>query len=222
MPKYDTILFDMDGTLTDPKEGITKCVQYALEKLGRTAPPADELVWFIGPPLRESFASILQTSDHSLIEQAVDAYRERYADTGIYECFLYPGIKNLLAELHKLNYRVILATSKASVYAQQLLKHFSIDHFFNLVVGSNLDGSLCDKSDIIAHIFNRLPDLNKKRTVMIGDRIYDIKGAQDNGIDVIGVTYGYGSLIEIREAGPSYIAESAKVLDNIIKGVFHG
>lgn len=208
MKKYNTILLDLDGTLTNPKEGITKCVQYALKKLEQPIPAVDELEWVIGPPLKDSFAIILQTKDQAEIDNAISLYRERYATIGIYECYLYNGIKELLIKLHQLNYQLVLATSKAVVYAHQLLEHYELSDMFELIVGSNLDGSLSDKTEIIAHIINHLPKTKKEEMVMIGDRFYDIVGAKNNGIDCIGVTYGYGSLPEIVEAAPTFIADS--------------
>lgn len=216
MNKYNTILFDLDGTLTDPKEGITKCVQYALEKMNQPVPPADELLWYIGPPLRDSFAQSLQTENANLIEQAVHLYRERYAQKGIYECILFEGIKQLLTNLNNSGNKIVLATSKAEIYALQLLQHYQIDHLFTLIVGSNLDGTMCDKTEIIAHILGQLPDMNRNKVVMIGDRIFDITGAKNNNLDCIGVTYGYGSVEEITEANPTYIAKSVEQLGKIL------
>lgn len=214
--KYKTALFDLDGTLTDPGIGITRCVQYALKELGYPVPIMEELLWFIGPPLRDSFAKILASDNFALIEKAVGLYRERYTQQGIFECELYSGIEQLLEKLHENKIDIVLATSKPGVYARQLLEHYNIEKYFKLIVGSKLDGTLSNKNEIIAHIIKKLPVVDKSKIIMIGDRFYDIEGAKENLIDSIGVTYGYGSHKELSEASPTFLAKSVSELYNIL------
>lgn len=215
-PKYQTVLFDLDGTLTDPGIGITRCVQYALKKLDYPVPALKELLWFIGPPLRDSFAKILATDDFELIEKAVSLYRERYTRQGIFECELYSGIKQLLEKLHENRIDIVLATSKPEIYARQLLEHYNIEKYFKLIVGSELDGKLSNKNEIIAHIIKKLPEADKSKTIMIGDRFYDINGARENLIDSIGVTYGYGSQKELIACTPTFLADTVSDISNIL------
>lgn len=201
---YEIILFDLDGTLTNPKLGITKSVQYALAKLGIYEENLDDLVKFIGPPLMNSFMDYYRF-DETKAKMAVDYYREYYSESGIYENEVYDQIPTLLEELKTNKKELIIATSKPTVFVERVLKHFEIFKFFTSVVGSNLDGTRVSKEEIIGWILSNLKHKTKEKVIMIGDRKHDIIGAKANEIDSVGVTYGYGSIAEIQNEGPTYI-----------------
>ncbi len=208
---YEIVLFDLDGTLTDPKVGITLSVQYALNKMGIQEEDPDSLTPFIGPPLLSSFKELYHMNDEEAI-QAIWYYRERFSTTGLYENKVYPGIRELLATLKNQGRKLIVATSKPTEFSIQILEHFDLKQFFTSIVGSNLDGSRTEKSDVIEFALagENISDLSK--VVMIGDRKYDITGAKKNNIDVIAVTYGYGSYQELVDADPNYIVSSVDEL----------
>jgi phosphoglycolate phosphatase len=212
---YDNILFDLDGTLTDPKEGITKSVQYALDKIGIHVADPDDLVNFIGPPLFESFRDFYGF-DACLAQRAVEFYRERFAETGIFENRLYPGIAALLAALKDQGRGLFVATSKPTVFALRIIRHFGLETYFEGMVGSGLDGSRNSKAEVIAEVLAKYRFGAKDRTVMIGDRKHDLIGARACGIDSIGVAFGYGSLAELEECKPTYIAESIAELRRLL------
>ncbi|MCS5629149.1 MAG: HAD hydrolase-like protein [Planctomycetes bacterium] len=201
------VLFDLDGTLTDPREGITRCIRHALEKLGRDSPPDSELFRFIGPPLREAFASILGPADRDLIEKAVALYRERFASIGILENQVYPGIPALLVRLRELQYRLLVATSKPIVYAERILEHFGIARHFEAVYGPDLDGNHDDKSEMVRFLV-REERLEPANTALVGDRKHDMLAARENGLIAIGVAYGFGTEAELASAGAWTVARS--------------
>ena len=201
------ILFDLDGTLTDPKEGITRCIQFSLGQLGQTSPEADQLTWCIGPPLRGSFSRLLNTTDDVLLDQALSYYRKRFSETGIYENALYPGITPALRRIRRAGFRVFLATSKPRVYAQRILDHFDLAQFFQAIHGSEMDGRLSDKGELVAHILGS-EMLDPKTTLIVGDRFHDIVAGKKNGIMTAAVTYGYGSREEITATSPDFVFES--------------
>ena len=208
---YNYILFDLDGTLTDPKEGITNSVAYALMSYGIKENP-DKLTPFIGPPLHESFM-VYYNFDEKKAMEAVDKYREYFADKGIFENKLYPETEDFLKTLRAAGKKIALATSKPEIFAKRILEYFHIDGYFDAVVGSNMDGSRTKKAEVIAEVFERLQASEGKRPeksemVMIGDRLHDIAGAAENDIDSIGVTFGYGGYDELYKAGANYIADS--------------
>lgn len=215
MSAYKVILFDLDGTLSDPKEGITKSVQYALEKLRVEVPNLDELESFIGPPLQVSFAEKYRF-DAEKIEQVISFYRERFKEKGMYENELYKDIPFLLKGLKEEQYTLVVATSKPTVFAEQILQYFHLDEYFDLVIGSNLDGTRSAKGEIIAHILHTYKEYDKAAFLMIGDRKHDIIGANENGIDAIGVTYGYGSLEELNGSNPTYLVNSVMDIKDVI------
>ena len=209
--RYEVVLFDLDGTLTDPKPGITRSVRYALEHLGVAVPDLEALTRFIGPPLHLSFARFYGF-DEMKAREAVSRYREYFAETGLYENAVYPGIPNLLARLQEHGHRLLVATSKPTVYARQILEHFQLDRYFEQVVGSDLDLTRSDKAQIIAEALAGQADMARDVVVMVGDREHDILGARANRIASIGVTYGYGSLAELRDAGATAIAATVDEL----------
>ncbi len=208
---FRNILFDLDGTLTDPAEGITGCIRYAMERLGVQAPPASGLLWCIGPPLRESFSKLLGSSDKALLEAAVGLYRQRFSSEGIYENRLYPMIRPALRALAGSGLLLMLATSKPTVFAETVLAHFRLSDFFDSVYGSGLDGSLANKGELIRHVLAE-GRLDLKTTLMVGDRKHDVEGARLCGIRSGAVTWGYGSLAELGEAKPDYIFNTPKEL----------
>ncbi|MDF2938701.1 MAG: phosphoglycolate phosphatase [Paenibacillaceae bacterium] len=208
--RYTAVLFDLDGTLTDPKTGITKGVQYALAKAQITVEDLDTLECFIGPPLTVSFSEFYGFSDADA-QAAVAAYREYYSVTGLYENLLYDGIRELLELLKAQGRKLIVATSKPTVFSQTILEHFQIASYFDHIVGSNLDGTLSEKAEIIAHILEH-NQLDKSSVVMIGDRKFDIIGAHANKIDSIAVGFGYGSEAELLGAEPTHYVKTVAEL----------
>ena len=215
MKNYKVVLFDLDGTLSDPKIGITKSVQYALQKAGVMVNDLDELEPFIGPPLQVSFQEIYGFND-TQITQAIRYYRERFTERGMFENKLYEDIPALLAHLKQQGYILTIATSKPTVFAEQIIKYFQLESYFDLVVGSHLDGSRSAKSEIIAEVLQHFNLFPKEQFIMIGDRNYDVLGAYDNQIDAIGVTYGYGSLEELKNESPTYIVDHVSDLQKYL------
>lgn len=199
------VCFDLDGTLTDPKLGITNCIRYALEQMGREAPPADELTWCIGPPLLQSFETML--GDAAKADRALVLYRERFGDVGLYENEVYPGIVDVLADCQARELRLFVATSKPVVYAERIIEHFGLSQYFEAVCGAELDGTRSDKTELLAWV-RAQHGLDAAGSMMIGDRRHDIIGAKNNGMRTVGVTYGYGSREELAEAGADWIVDS--------------
>ena len=212
---FEYILFDLDGTITDSGEGITKSVQYALKYFDILVNNLEDLHKFIGPPLKESFKEYYKFDDEKA-NVALVKYREYYADKGIYENSLYDGIIDVLDTLKKNNKTIILATSKPEVYAKQILEYFKIDKYFFFVAGSDFDETRVKKGDVIKYALEgaKVSDLSK--VIMVGDREHDIIGAKENNIKSIGVLYGYGDVIELTQARADYIAKNTKELLNII------
>ncbi|MBT2724501.1 HAD family hydrolase [Bacillus sp. ISL-46] len=215
MDKYKIILFDLDGTLSDPKVGITKSVQYALQKMDIIEPDIDKLECFIGPPLQVSFAEYYDFDDENT-QRAIDYYRERFKDKGMFENKLYSDIPLLLKSLKEQQYTLVVATSKPTVFSEQILKYFNIDQYFELVVGSNLDGTRTSKTEIIQYIIDKYNEHMLDDFIMIGDRKHDIIGANNTGIDSIGVTYGYGSFKELSDSNPTHIVNSVDEIKDIL------
>ena len=198
----EAIYFDLDGTLTDPKPGITRCIQYALQRLDHpTIPTEDELTWCIGPPLRSSFVKLL--GDHSA-DRAVTLYRERFSDIGLYENGVYDGIDEVLTALRASGHRLFVATSKAHVFAERIIDHFGLRKHFERVFGAELDGTRADKSHLLEYALKEVA-VDPSKTLMIGDRSHDMVGAKNNGMKGIGVLYGYGSRAELIEAGAHHV-----------------
>lgn len=212
---YSLILFDLDGTLTDPKLGITRCVQYALHKLGIEEPDLDKLVHFIGPPLMKTFQHTYCLSETDAAK-AVCFYRERFVDVGMYENAVYPGVPEMLAKLRLLGKELVIATSKPTVYSVQIIEHFGLNQYFSKIIGSNLDGTRVEKAEVIEFALAEIGEYDKRRIVMVGDRMHDIHGAAGNGIDSIAVTFGYGEMQELEQAKPTYVVSSIQELMAII------
>jgi phosphoglycolate phosphatase len=199
----DAIFFDLDGTLTDPKPGITRSIQYALQRLDHPAiPTEDELTWCIGPPLRASFVRLLG-GDHAA-DHAVSLYRERFSDIGLYENGVYDGIGDVLTELCTSGHRLFVATSKPHIFAERIIDHFGLRGHFERVFGSELDGTRVDKSHLLEYALKEVL-VDPAKTLMIGDRSHDMVGAKNNGMKGIGVLYGYGSRDELLGAGAQHV-----------------
>ncbi|PRR86869.1 HAD family hydrolase [Clostridium luticellarii] len=209
--KYKYILFDLDGTLTDSKEGITKSVQYALRKYHISVKNLNSLENFIGPPLKDSFMQYYNFNEGQAIK-AVEYYRENFKTKGIFQNRVYENIENLLKKLKNLNLSLMVATSKPTVFAKKILNHFNLSEYFDDIVGSGLDGTRGKKGEVIKYIIDKHDIEDTDKAVMIGDRRYDALGAAQNGVDCIGVAYGYGSVEELKNAGAAYIVHNVEEL----------
>ncbi|MBD2123632.1 HAD family hydrolase [Trichocoleus sp. FACHB-262] len=209
------ILFDLDGTLTDPKPGITRSIQHALSELGYPSPAANDLLWCIGPPLQQSFATLLHTSDKVLIDRAVTLYRDRYATIGLFENSLYPQIVETLETMRAAGYQTLVATSKPQIYALRIVEHFKLTTLFDGVYGSELDGTRSEKDTLIAYIL-KTEQLAPANTVMVGDRKHDMIGAKRNRMGAIGITYGYGTVEELELHGADRLAHSPAEIPTVL------
>lgn len=219
-PRYRAILFDLDGTLTDPYLGITRTFIYALGQLGVHPPDEATLRTWIGPPLQDSFRAYL--GDEALARQGVAAYRARYGTIGMYENRVYSGIPELLSELRTAGKRLVLATSKLHSVAQAILEHFQLAPYFDATYGASLDASLSAKADIIAAALDQLAPGERQACVMVGDTAYDVAGAQAHGLPCIAVSYGYGTAESLAAAGPDAIARSVAELRELLLGGTNG
>nr|WP_295684979.1 HAD family hydrolase [uncultured Lachnoclostridium sp.] len=209
---YDYILFDLDGTLTDPKLGITKSIAYSLKFFDIEIENLDSLCKYIGPPLVDSFMDFGFSKEKAL--EAVDKYREYFKDYGIYENEVYEGVAQLLSKLKERKKKIMLATSKPEVFAKQILEHFGLLQYFDFVGGSELNGDRAEKSEVIQYVLKEGKVTDRTKAVMIGDRKYDILGAKEVGIDSIGVLNGYGNQEELIAAGADAIVSSVCDLVN--------
>lgn len=214
-----TILFDLDGTLTDPKVGITRCIRHALMEVAGETPDADELTWCIGPPLLGSFERLLAGKGDAAL--ALTRYRERFGDVGLYENEVYPAIPEALAALAASGARLFVATSKPTVYARRIVEHFGLAAHFEDVCGSELDGTRAEKTDLLAWILGEKA-VASDYAVMIGDRSHDITGARNNGVRGIGALWGYGSEAELLEAGAEALCRSPGELEECIAALGGG
>jgi phosphoglycolate phosphatase len=202
------ILIDLDGTLTDPKVGITTCARYGLAKVGHPIADDVNIDWIIGPPLKASLAKILNVAlEDALAEQALLGYRERFSVTGLFENQVYEGVAQTLQALKNQGFQLFVATAKPTIYAKQILEHFHLAQYFKVIYGSELSGERTNKGDLIAYILQQ-EQLKPSECMMVGDREYDILGARRNGIETIAVTYGYGSTEELAQAQPKAQIES--------------
>lgn len=211
------LLFDLDGTLMNTKEGIVKSVYYALDFLGVTEDEPEKLERFIGPPLDSSFRDFYQLNDTG-VRRAVEKYRERYSKKGQYECEPYPGIPELLRELKDKGRTLYLATSKPAVFAREILSHHQLLDYFDGISAATLDGTVQEKPDIIRAVLKELPEAEKADVVMIGDRRFDILGAKECGIRSVGVRYGFPEPGELEEAEADDIADTVEQLRGILLG----
>ena len=212
------VLFDLDGTLTDPQEGITKSVQHALRALGQPADDLEALTAYIGPPLRDSFRSLAGLTAAEA-ETAVDAYRDYFGAQGLFENVPYDGVREVLAGLAAEGRRLAVATSKPTVFAEKVLEHFELRGWFEVVAGAELDGTRSRKSEVIAHALARLDGEASRTGVMVGDRQHDIVGAHEAGVSSIGVLWGYGGIEELILAEPDRLAGAVDELPALIAEV---
>jgi len=197
------IFLDLDGTLIDPKEGITLSIQHALRELGAEVPDQNELSWCIGPPLAHSFRVLL--GERADISEAIDLYRARFSDVGLFEADVYDGIGEMLLDLQETGLPLYIATSKPRVYAQTIIQHFGISHYVDGLFGAELDGSNADKTDLLAHALAET-GADPFSSVMIGDRRHDVEGAQNNDIATLGALWGYAEANELHMAEADALA----------------
>lgn len=211
--EYQWYLFDLDGTLTDPKEGITKCFRYALEKMGLESPELSELERYIGPPLIKSFGEYFSEED---AKRAVEYYRERFRDVGIFENGVYDGIEEMLKTAKESGKKLALATSKPQHFAEIIMEHYGLAQYMDVQVGSRGDGQT--KADVIRQVFAEagLDDTTKHQAIMVGDRLHDVEGAKECGIECIGVRFGYAKENELEDAGADYIVATPDELRSFI------
>ena len=215
LKKYNLCLFDLDGTLTDSQVGITKAVDHALRFFGIQTEDLDELKKFIGPPLRDSFRGYCNFTEAE-IEEAINKFREYFSETGIYENRLYDGAIEVLSRLKTEGVQMVIATAKLTAYAERIAEYFRMNQYFDLIVGSELDGSRSRKGDVINYVLSTIDPTRRKSAVMIGDSKHDMLGGQETGIDTIGVTWGYGSRSELEEAKAMRIVDSFSELCNVL------
>ena len=207
----EAIFFDLDGTLTDPKEGITGCVQYALGQMGEPVPSKNALEWCIGPPLVENFTKLVGADRAA---EGMSWYRQRFSTIGLFENAVYEGIPEVLSKISN-QYPLYVASSKPLVFVDQILEHFGLAGFFTGTFGSNLDGSLADKSELLKYALAET-SISPQQALMIGDRSHDAVGAKNNGMDFIGALYGYGSVAEFKASGFSrWVTQAYELLPKI-------
>jgi phosphoglycolate phosphatase len=214
-PGQPAVLFDLDGTLTDPFVGISRSMQYALEKLGYPVPEANSLRIHIGPPLQATFPKLLASADVVLAAEALRLYRERYAEVGKFENTIIPGVAEAVASLVDGGFFLAVATSKLETYSREIVAHFGLAPFFGEIHGSQLDGSRADKGELIRHIV-ATEGLDPARSVMIGDRLHDVVGAARNGMKAIGVLWGFGDRDELESAGAAAIAQAPDQIPELV------
>ena len=209
--KKRNLFFDLDGTITHSAEGIINSVSYAVEKMGFPVPPRSELFHYIGPPLIRSFTQDFNLN-HEDGERAVAYYREYYLQKGIFECYVFDGMAELLKGLSEEGYRLVLATCKPTMMAQRILEHFDLRKYFAMVSGPELDGTRNEKHEVIAYAMEAFGIEDPQEVLMIGDRRDDVQGARRMGIDCIGVTWGFGSREELVEAGAVRLVDTPREL----------
>lgn len=212
------VLFDLDGTLIDSSEGITKSALYALEHFGIEEPDVSKLYKFIGPPLSESFRKYYGFSEEQAYE-AVAVYRERYNKIGIYECSLYPGVEDCIKALKEKGYRIGMASSKPEESCRRILEHFDLLSLFDDVVGATFDGTRDKKEQILNEVFRRWKEVPREEMCLIGDTIFDVEGAKAAGLPCIAVTFGFGDLEQMKKAGIAGICEDMRMLPEIVEGL---
>lgn len=212
---YQYILFDLDGTLTDPREGITKSVQYALAKMGIEEPDLSALEHFIGPPLYDEFRRCYGFDDMQA-KQAVAAYRERFSVHGWKENLLFDGVPVMLQTLRAAGKTLAVASSKPTVFVKKILELFSIAPYFDAVSGATLDGSISTKAQVVEQALAMLSVKDRKDVVLVGDRMHDVEGAQSCDIDCVGVTFGFGGFEELQQAGAKYIVQDFAELIQVL------
>lgn len=207
MKNYDVIIFDLDGTLSNSKEGITKSVQYALSKLGIKEDNLDNLEHFIGPPLTDELIRTYNVSEEQA-EKGVAYYRERYVPIGLYETEIYPGVERMLETLKASGKYIAMATSKPQEMAEEVLRYLKIDGYFDMVMGAELHGPRQNKQVVLEALFDKLEKKDKTKYIMIGDTCFDIDGAKAVGIDAMGVAYGFGDREQMLQHGAVAVVDT--------------
>lgn len=213
---YQTIFFDLDGTLTESAPGITRSVAYALKKWGIEVEDLRTLEPFVGPPLAESFARYFGFTPEQC-NDGIRYYREYYVNKGLFENSVYPGIGDMLRELKNAGKRLIVATSKPEEMAVRILEHFQLADCFERIAGASMDEKRVEKADVLRYVIEDLGQVDLTKAVMVGDRENDVRGARENGLPCIGVLYGYGSREELTEAGTAKIADTVEELKKMLK-----
>lgn len=202
---FDTLLFDLDGTLTDSTEGIVRCLEYALERMGFDIP--EDTNKFLGPPLYRSFAEFCGMNEEQ-VNEAVRIFRERYSTVGLFENRVYEGVPEMLKRLRDGGKRIMVATSKPEVYAVRIFDRFGLSQFFEIVGGANINGTRNDKDEVIEYVLEKAGISDRSSVLMIGDRRQDVIGAHKTGLKCMGILWGFGSIEELTEAGADFIAET--------------
>ncbi|MDF1858893.1 MAG: HAD hydrolase-like protein [Verrucomicrobiales bacterium] len=212
------LLFDLDGTITDPRPGFIASVHYALRALDEPIPEENDLLPFIGPPLRGTFEILLRTTERDTIERAVSLYRERLYDGGMFEAEVYPRMRELLTELADEGYRLFVATGKPEGCAEQIIEHFGFSPLFEKVRGALPDGQFCDKAELVSDLYQQ-NGLTPGHGIMIGDTHFDIRAGRLNGLQTIAVDWGYGSVEEMKDGGCDHFVKTADKLGQTIRSV---
>lgn len=212
---FDTLLFDLDGTLTDSTEGIVRCLEYALERMGFDIP--EDKNKFLGPPLYRSFAEFCGMNEEQ-VNEAVRIFRERYSTVGLFENRVYEGVPEMLKRLRDGDKRIMVATSKPEVYAVRIFDRFGLSQFFEIVGGANINGTRNDKDEVIEYVLEKAGISDRSSVLMIGDRRQDVIGAHKTGLKCMGILWGFGSIEELTEAGADFIAETpVKAADMLLQ-----
>jgi phosphoglycolate phosphatase len=215
---FQTVLFDLDGTLTRSEEGIIRSVQYALAKMGRPVPPKTKLIPFIGPPLVDSFRNLSGLSETDALK-ATSYYRERFTDTGIFENELYPGVLNMLGLLQSKGVTMATASAKPEVFVRRIVDHFGLTPYFREVAGASFDASRRTKTAVILDVLKRLKmEASPEKVLMVGDTAYDVEGARKAGVPCLCVTYGYGKRKDIMASHPAGVVSSVEAVGRFILG----
>lgn len=210
------VLFDLDGTVSDSREGVTKCVQYGLKKIGIEEDDLVKLECFIGPPLIESYTKFYGLTEEKA-KEAIQYYRERYEPIGVHECILFDGVEECLAKLKEDGYTVGLASSKPEEYCKIILEEHGIMQYFDDVVGATLDGKINTKAEVLEEVFRRWKHFEKDEICLIGDTIFDVNGANTMGIACLCVSFGFGDVEEMKKAGAVAIFDHFMELPEILK-----
>lgn len=211
------ILFDLDGTISNSEAGITNCIRYVLDFWGIEQPPQEDLLCFIGPPLKEQFQKIYGFDEEKAL-QSVAKYRERYDKEGIFECELYPGVKELIIALKEKGYQIALASSKPKTACERIIEHFQLDAYFDGIYGATLDGRISTKEQVLENLFEET-GMKREETVLIGDTRFDVSGAKQAGILCIGITYGFGSQEELEANGAIAICHTPKEVEEYLETI---
>lgn len=215
MIQKEYLFFDLDGTLTDSSEGITKGVMYSLAKFGLQEQDQETLLKFIGPPLKDSFMKYYNFSEEES-KKAIIYYREYYQDKGIFENKVYPGMEDVLIALKQAGKKLVVATSKPEEFAKRILEHFGLSDYFEYIAGAGMDGSRIRKAEVIEYAMESCGITEPEQVLMIGDREHDVLGAKEAGLDCMGVLYGFGNRQELEEAEAAYIVETVADIERII------